>query len=75
MFKNSCQILVYKGERKLPWKNFDNLATPFGARWVIAEPPRARRARERGAPYLGENSKLPVTVRPYVGTDSPGRGK
>ena len=46
-------------------KNFDNLATPCGAQWVIAEPPRSRRARERGAPYLRENGKLSVTVRPY----------
>ena len=22
MFKKSCQILVYKGEKKLPWKTF-----------------------------------------------------
>ena len=64
MFKKSCQILVYKGEKNFHEKHFDNLATPCGAPWVIAEPPRARRG-ERRAPYLIENGELSVTLSPY----------
>ena len=47
--------------------------TNSGAPWVIAEPPRTRSARERGAPYLRETGKLSiqenlVMTPPYVRT-------
>ena len=29
MFKKSCQILVYKGERKLPWKKFQQFGYTY----------------------------------------------
>ena len=63
--KNLAKSWSIRVKENFHEKNFDNLATPCGAQWVIAEPPRRRSARERGAPYLKENGKLSVTVRPY----------